>query len=184
MTIIKPIFEKIDLDFYFKDYSFHSGIEELDNFFYEYSREFIKYGYSQMYILREPEKSNIIGYFTLSSSTILWDESLLIEKITRYVPGILLGMFAIDERYRRKKFGSDLIKMVIKIALKFSKEIGCRCVFVDSLIKPETINFYLNMGFKFVDKPLGKMIIEKLSNKEEIERNTIKMYFDLYKLKK
>lgn len=88
-------------------------------------------------------------------------------------------MFAIDERYRRKKFGSDLIK----IALKFSKEIGCRCVFVDSLIKPETINFYLNMGFKFVDKPFGKMIIEKLSNKEEIERNTIKMYFDLYKLK-
>lgn len=89
MTIIKPIFEKIDLDFYFKDYSFHSGIEELDNFFYEYSSEFIKYGYSQMYILREPERPNIIGYYTLSSSTILWDESLLIEKITRYVPGIL-----------------------------------------------------------------------------------------------
>ena len=91
------------------------------------------------------------------------DESLIIEKITRYIPGILIGMFAIDERYRRKKIGSDLIKKVINIALRYSKEIGCRCVFVDSLVKPETINFYLNMGFKFVDKPLGKIIVDKLA---------------------
>lgn len=184
MTAIKSIFEKIDSNFDFKDSSFHSGIKELDTFFYEHSSYFIKYGYSQMYILREFESPNIVGYFTLSSSTIQWDESLLIEKITRYVPGILLGMFAIDERYRRKKFGSDLIKKVINIALRFSKEIGCRCVFVDSPIKLVSINFYLNMGFNFVDNPLGKMIIEKLANKENIERNTIKMYFDLYKLKK
>ncbi len=81
-------------------------------------------------------------------------------------------------------FGSDLIKKVINIALKFSKEVGCRCVFVDSLIKPVTINFYLNMGFNFVDIPLGKMITEKLANNEKIKRNTIKMYFDLYKIQK
>jgi hypothetical protein len=55
-------------------------------------------------------------------------------------------------------------------------------LFVDSLIKPEIINFYLNMGFKFVDIPLGKMIIEKLANNEKIKRKTIKMYFDLYKI--
>ena len=93
-------------------------------------------------------------------------------------------MFAIDERFRRKKFGSDLIKKVMNIALKFSKEIGCRCVFVDSLTKPETINFYLNMGFKFVDIPLGKRIIKNLANNEKIKRRTIKMYFDLYKIQK
>jgi len=66
-----------------------------------------------------------------------------------------------------KKFGSDLIKKVINIALKFSKEVGCRCIFVDSLIKSETINFYLNMGFRFVDIPLGKKIIEKLLLKQK-----------------
>ena len=184
MTVVKPIFEKIELDFSFKEYTFHSGINELDEFFYEYSSKFIKYGYSQIYILREAETPDIMGFFSLSSSTIRWEESLGIEKMTRYVPGILLGMFAIDERFRRKKFGSDLIKKVINIALKFSKEVGCRCVFVDSLIKPETINFYLNMGFKFVDIPLGKMIFEKLANNEKIKRKTIKMYFDLYKIQK
>ena len=184
MTVIKPIFEKIDLDFRFNEYTFHSGINELDDFFYNYSSKFIKNGYSQIYILRNPETLDIIGFFSLSSSTIRWEESLGIEEITRYVPGILLGMFAIDERYRRKKYGSDLIKKVITIALKFSKEVGCRCVFVDSLIKSETINFYLNMGFRFVDIPLGEMIIKKLGTNEKTERVTIKMYFDLYKIQK
>lgn len=184
MTEIKSIFEKIDINFDFKEYSFHSGIQELDIFYYEYSSEFIRYGYSQMYILREFDKSNIIGYFSLSSSTIQWEESLLIEKLTRYVPGILLGMFAVDKRFRRKKYGSDLIKKAINIALEISNEIGCRCVFVDSLINLDTLNFYLNMGFDFVDKPLSKKIIKKLSNNGKIDRNTIKMYFDLYKIKK
>lgn len=184
MTAIKPIFEKLELNFSFKEYIFHSGINELDVFFYEYSSKFIKYGYSQIYILREAETSNIMGFFSLSSSTIRWEESLEIEKITRYVPGILLGMFAIDNRFRRKKFGSDLIKKVVNIALKFSKEVGCRCIFVDSLTNPETINFYLNMGFKFVDIPLGKIITTKLANNKEIKRKTIKMYFDLHKIQR
>lgn len=184
MTAAIPIFEKIDQNFKFNNYEFHSGIQELDEFFYEYSSKFIRYGYSQMYILREQYYPNIIGYFTLSSSTIQWDESLQREKISRYIPGVLLGRFAIDERFRRKKFGSDLIKKAINIALKFSNEIGCRCLFVDSLITLETINFYLNMGFNFVDKPLGNAIKNKLENKEIIERNIIKMYFDIYRIKK
>ena len=184
MTASKLIFEKIELDFSFREFTFHSGINKLDRFFYEYSSKFIKYGYSQVYILRDAKTPDVMGFFSLSSSTIRWEESLEIEKITRYVPGILLGMFAIDERFRRKKFGSDLIKKVMNIALKFSKEIGCRCVFVDSLTNPETINFYLNMGFKFVDIPLGKRIIKNLANNEKIKRRTIKMYFDLYKIQK
>ncbi|TFF90198.1 MAG: hypothetical protein EU548_04220 [Promethearchaeota archaeon] len=184
MTAFKPIFEKVEIDFRFKDCVFHSGINELDEFFYEYSSKFIKNGYSQIYVLRNPEIPDIMGFFSLSSSTIRWEESLGIERITRYIPGILLGMFAIDERFRRKKFGPDLIKKVTNIALKFSKEVGCRCIFVDSLIKSETINFYLNMGFRFVDIPLGKTILKKLKNIEKIERKTIKMYFDLYKIQK
>ena len=119
MTAIKPIFEKIESDFSYKKYTFHSGISELDEFFYEYAARFIKYGYSQIYILKEAKTYDIIGFFSLSSSTIRWEETLGIEKITRYVPGILLGMFAIDERFRRKRFGSDLIKKVISPPLSY-----------------------------------------------------------------
>ena len=137
-----------------------------------------------MYIFEESNKSNIIGYFTLSISTIQWDDSLSLEKITRYISGILLGMFAIDKKFRRKGFGSDLIKKAVNIALSISEVVGCRCVFVDSLTNYETIKFYLNMGFDFVDKPLGKIMIKKLSSEEKIEKNTIKMYFDLFKIKK
>ena len=183
MTELAPIFEKIDYTFTFQNYEFSSGIQELDNFFYNDSKTFIKYGYSQMYVLRESDKTNIIGYFTLSSSTIQWDESLSIEKLTRYIPGVLLRMFAIDKRFRRKKYGSDLIKKAVYIALEISKDRGCRSIYVDSLIDPETIKFYFNMGFNFVDKPLGKLIVNKLSSKEKIDRNTIKMYFELFKIK-
>ncbi len=93
-------------------------------------------------------------------------------------------MFATNIKYRRKRFGSDLIKKAIYIALKISEDIGCRCVFVDSLVKLETINFYNNMGFKFVDKPLGTLITKRLINNEKIENKTIKMYFDLFRLKR
>ncbi|MBN1214593.1 MAG: GNAT family N-acetyltransferase [Candidatus Lokiarchaeota archaeon] len=184
MREINPVFKKIDDTFTFQNYEFGSGFKELDEFLYKYASIFMKYGYSQMYILEELNKSNIIGYFTLSSSTIQWDDSLFLEKITRYIPGILLGMFAIDKRFRRKGFGSDLIKKAVSIALSVSKVIGCRCVFVDSLTNHETIKFYLNMGFDFVDKPLGRIILKKLSSNEKIDKNTIKMYFDLFKLKK
>ncbi len=40
MTVIKPIFEKVELDFNFKEFTFHSGINELDDFFYEYSNNY------------------------------------------------------------------------------------------------------------------------------------------------
>jgi GNAT superfamily N-acetyltransferase len=183
MTEFNIIFEKIDSTFSVHNYKFSSGIQELDDFFYKFSSLFIKNGYTQLYILREQEKKSIIGYFSLSSSTIQWDESLSLEKITRYVPGVLLGMFAINNNYRRKGFGSDLIKKAVNIALEISETIGCRCIFVDSLINPETIKFYLNMGFNFVDKPLGTLITQKLTSKEKIDKNTIKMYFDLFKLK-
>ena len=39
------------------------------------------------------------------------------------------------------------------------------------------------MGFDFVDKPLGKITINKLDSKEKIDKTTIKMYFDLFKIK-
>lgn len=121
MTVIKPIFEKVELDFNFKEYSFNSGINELDKFFYEYSRKFIQYGYSQIYILRNVENLDVLGFFSLSSSTIRWEEALGIEKITRYVPGVLLGMFAIDERFRRKKIWFRLNKKSNKYCLKIFK---------------------------------------------------------------
>ncbi len=90
MTELPTIFEKTDSHFPFSTYEFNAGIQELNDFFYKYALTFIKYGYTQMYILRESEQKIIIGYFTVSSSTIQWEESLNLEKITRYVPGILI----------------------------------------------------------------------------------------------
>ena len=145
MNELNSVFRKIEHTFPLQNYKFSSGIKELDEFFYKYALTFLKYGYSQMYIFEESNKSNIIGYFTLSSSTIQWDDSLSLEKITRYIPGILLGMFAIDKKFRRKGFGSDLIKKAVNIALSISEVVGCRCVFVDSLTNYETIKFYHNI---------------------------------------
>lgn len=53
----RPTFEKIESNFNFQDYSFDCGVEELNHFFYNNAREFIKEDYSQLYLSRVKEFS-------------------------------------------------------------------------------------------------------------------------------
>jgi len=184
--MIKPIFEKIDSNFNFQDYNFDCGVEELNHFFYENSRDFIKEDYSQLYLSRVKETSKIIGYFTLSCTSIRSDEKKLvsIEKIARNIPGLLLGMFAVDIKFQEKGIGTDLIRKAVQISLKISMNVGCRCLIVDSKINERLIRFYQKIGFEFVNIPLGSDIVHKIKNKIKIEKHTIKLYLDFHKIQR
>lgn len=182
----RPTFEKIDSNFNFQDYNFDSGLEELNQFFYINAIDFIKQDYSQLYLSRMKETSEIIGFFTLSCTNICSDDKDLksIEKIARYIPGLLLGMFAVDKKYQEKGVGTDLIKKAVQISLKTSMNVGCRCLIVDSKINERLINFYQKIGFEFVNITLGSDLLQNLKSKKAMKRNTIKLFLDLQKLRK
>lgn len=181
----KVIFKKINETFRFEDYKFDCEIEDLNQFFYNQAKEYIKYGYSQMYIFEDNQKPIIIGFFAICCCNVQIKEKELvsIEKIARFVPGLLIGKLAIDKNFQNQKFGKDLIKKAIIIALEISKIVGCRCVFVDALINNRSINFYQKIGFDFVNDSLGTQISEKLEKKIKTDRETIKMFIDLFKFR-
>ena len=179
------IFKKIEPTFRFEEYEFDCEIEELNQFFYHQAKEYINYGYTQMYIFEDARKLILIGYFAVCCCNVQVKEKELVsvEKIARFVPGILIGKLAIDKKYQNQKLGKDLIKKAIIIAVEISKIVGCRCVFVDALVNKRSINFYQNIGFDFVNDSLGIQIYKNLEENIKIERETIKMFLDLSKFK-
>jgi len=182
----RPTFEKISSDFNFKDLQFDCGIEELNHFFYNNANDFIREDYSQLYLSRIKETSEILGFFTLSCTSIRSEEQELvsIEKIARYIPGLLLGMFAVDKKYQEKGVGTDLLKKAVHLSLKTSMTVGCRCLIVDSMINERLINFYQKIGFEFVNESIGVDILQKLQSGTTVKRNSIKLYLDFHKIRK
>jgi len=182
----RPTFEKMSSDFTFKDLQFDCGNEELNHFFYTDANDFIREDYSQLYLSRIKETSEILGFFTLSCTSIRSEERefVSIEKIARYIPGLLLGMFAVDKKYQEKGVGTDLLKKAVHLSLNTSVSVGCRCLIVDSLINEKLINFYQKIGFEFVNESLGVDILHKLQEGLKIKRDTIKLYLDFHKIRK
>ena len=182
----KPTFERITPEFQFREYQFNCSIEELNHFFYNQANEFIKGDYSQLYLSRVKETSEILGFFTLSCTSIRSEEKELksVEKIARYIPGLLLGILAVDKKHQEKSVGTDLMRKAIYISLKTSVTVGCRCLIVDSRINERLIRFYQKIGFNFVNESLGHDILQKIQKGLPIKRNVIKLYLDFHKIRK
>lgn len=99
------------------------------------------------------DKSAVIGYYTLSSSSISKNEipKELKGKI-KYedVPIILLGRLAIDKNYKGKGMGEKLLlDALIKCMTTAKESIGARAVIVDPLDE-EAISFYKKYGFTLI----------------------------------
>lgn len=182
--MVKVVFQKFDISSNIENFIFDCGKKEFNKFFFRESRDFLLENYSQIYYFKKKRSSQIIGYLTLSCCSVKHKKGLSIKKIARHIPGILLGKLAIDSNFQEQKFGTDLTKKAIGIALEISKDIGCRCVFADATTELKVIEFYLTIGFKFFDLPMGRKIVITLQNDLKPERDTIKMYFDLKKIRK
>ena len=182
----KLLFEKIESNFPFQDHDFDCGVDELNHFFYKNAGDFIREDFSQMYGSRLKDSNEIIGFFTLSCTSIRSEEKELvnIQKIARHVPGILLGMFAVDKKFQEKGIGTDLIKKAVSLSLNISRIVGSRCLIVDSKINERLIKFYQSIGFEHVNDALGMDILQKLEKGLFIKKESIKLYFDFHKIKK
>jgi len=177
---LKKLLRNIDLQSLF----FQSSIEDIEIFFYKDSKKFIEDDYCQLYYLYDKKQAVVIGYFTLSMGSVRHEKDIPIKKYVERIPSTLIGRLGIHKFYERKGWGTDLVKEAISLIIKLSQKIGCRCVYVDSLTTLNAILFYLNLGFNFLDKNLGQMILKQLKDQKKPQKNSIKMYFDLKKIKK
>lgn len=136
--------------------AFSSGSDPLDVFLKQFARQNAEGGLGAVFVLVDTSVHRIVGYYTLSSYLLQWNE--LPEDVTRRlprypVPAVLMGRLAVDSDYQGQGFGRHLLVDGLKKAYAHSRDVGALAVVVDA--KDDAAKaFYLRYGFhELVDQP-------------------------------
>lgn len=144
--------------------NFDCGDDDLNEFLKEDSLDHAKSKIAVTYLFLYEDA--LLGFFCVGMHTIKPDETaleVLKERGKNYplLPAILIGRLGVDKRYWGRGVGTGIIKVVLGLALKASRRMGCRFIVVDAY--HNVVDFYKKNGFKILTK--GK--------------KTVKMYLDL-----
>jgi ribosomal protein S18 acetylase RimI-like enzyme len=120
-----------------------------------------------------PVPRPIVGYITILVSEIQ-NQMAKVEAIgegyTFHWPAVKIARLAVDERYRGKGLGRDLVSFAVALIMRqIMPYVGCRFITVDS--NRPAVEFYEKRGFTLVDTP------------ENRAHHTPVMFLDLHKLK-
>ena len=101
------------------------------------------------------------GFYTLAASAV--ERRRVSSRMGRNMPDpipvILLGQLAVDENYRDRRLGSDLLVDAGRRALAASRTIGARAVIVQA-IDEGAAAFYIRFGYRpFSDREPLMMIL-------------------------
>lgn len=133
--------------------SFHCGVESLERYLKEIARQEIQRKTAAVFVLSEGENSKVLGYYTLSQSSVILAElpESRRRKLPRYpqVPTTLLGRLAVDSSCRGHRYGELLRMDALKRAWVASKEVASLAMIVDVLdVEPDPLPFYLRYDFE------------------------------------
>lgn len=137
--------------------AFSCGNEQLDRYLHSIATQDQKRNIAIPYVIVDRERQRIIGYYTLSMSSINL-ESLppnLAKKLPKYplVGVTLIGRLAVALDYRGYGWGKLLMMDALSKSLQVSKTTGCFAVVVDA-INDEAVKFYQRFEFQaFPDQP-------------------------------
>jgi GNAT superfamily N-acetyltransferase len=133
---------------------FSCGEPSLDAFLQKLVSQYDKRRLGKTYVAVDPE-SRVVGYYTLSSSSIPFakiphDR----KKLPKHpVPAILLGRLAVDQSERGRGLGRLLLVNALRRSWEVSRTIGAYAVEVHAL-SDQAAQFYEKYGFaRLVDSP-------------------------------
>lgn len=150
--------------------AFYCGKVSLDDYLKKFITQDVRRNLVAAFVLVNDEKE-ILGYFTLSNSSIP-KESVRSDfqkqaGVYGSIPVTLLGRLAVDQRLKGKGFGKILLIDALKRAYEVSKNvIGSYAIIVDPL-DDEASLFYSKYGFEFLNN--GKMFLPMSVVKSLIE---------------
>ncbi len=127
--------------------AFESGDEALDRFFHQYAgQNQFRHHLGVTYVAEHGGR--VLGFATVAPRHV--DIDALPErerkKLPRYpVPVLGLARLAVDKSAQSMGLGGQLLRYVLKLALKLADELGCAGVVVDA--KPGAVDFYAKYGF-------------------------------------
>lgn len=124
---------------------FDSEEQSLNDFLNLYARQNDSKGLGKTYVAVLPDELRVLGYYTISSSSLAFDN--LPEKMPRYpVPVVHLGRLAVDKTAKGEGLGAFLLLDAFRRALKVADQLGIFAVEVRALSE-QAKNFYLKFGF-------------------------------------
>jgi predicted GNAT family N-acyltransferase len=117
------------------------------------------------------DENEILGYFTLSNSSIPKEfaRSDFQKQTGVYgaIPVTLLGRLAVDQRLRGKGFGKILLVNALKKAYEVSQQVIGSCAIIVDPIDEDAKIFYSKFGFERLEN--GKMFLPMTVVKSLIE---------------
>jgi len=120
---------------------FDCGVPSLNDYLKFTARQHMDKGYAQVWAaVSESGSSQIIGYYTLSTSAIMPEQMPGKPSINK-IPVVLLGRLAVDNRYKGQKIGVRLLFHAQKSALLLSRNVGIYALVVDALAEKAAASY-------------------------------------------
>jgi predicted GNAT family N-acyltransferase len=130
--------------------AFSCGHEELDRYIKERASQDAKKQISSPFVLVESGDNTVIGYYTLSATSILLADlpEETAKKLPGYpaVPATLLGRLAVDNRHKGRGHGELLFLDALRRALHATTDVASFAIIVDPKDK-KSRSFYAHYEF-------------------------------------
>lgn len=133
---------------------FECGKALLDNYIRTQASQDVKRDLSACYVMTEEGKSEVVGYYTLSSNSIertTFPANMIARLPPSYgdLPTILMGRLAVDNKIKGQRLGEYLLINALNKCVEVSQTIGALAVVVDP-IDERAEEFYSGYGFIFL----------------------------------
>jgi len=130
--------------------SFCCGSAPLDRYLRQQARQDADKRVAAPFVLIEPPAAQVLGYYTLSASTVDASElpDALTKKLPRYpqLPVTLLGRLAVDQSMKGRGIGEFLLMDALRRSVEAAANIAAMAVLVDA--KDEAAEaFYRHFSF-------------------------------------
>jgi len=129
---------------------FNCSEPSLDDYLQKQARQDIRRSLSVCYVLTNSKDTNVLGYYTLSASSIaLYKlDNEIQKKLPRYpsLPVTLIGRLAIDSILHGVGLGEMMLVNALKRSLHASNDVGSMAVIVNA-INTKAAAFYQRYGF-------------------------------------
>ena len=141
--------------------AFHCGVPELDEYLRQRASQDMRRRIAAVFVMvPEEEPWRIVGFYTLSSASIVLDElpDELVQKLPRYpiVPAILIGRLARDVHF--SGIGKLLLLDALARSLRHADEVAAAVVLVDAK-HDQAREFYARFGFMEVAQTPNRMFL-------------------------
>lgn len=145
---------------------FDCGDEDKNRFLQKFALQNSKGGFGRTYVAVRSGHKKILGYYTISSSSVKFENIPTKRSLPRYpLPSILIGKLAVDDSVKGMGLGTALVFDALKRVTGVAEEIGIFLVEVKA-VDAKAKAFYKKLGFiEMLDNELKLFMAIKIVRK-------------------